>query len=222
MQAAAIVVSLAITIVAIALAARAVGEMVRVVRLGQPAKRSLGPAGPTHRDDAARDARPHPDAQVERGRRSALVRLRRFRAAVLHPGHGLRPAGRRGLRAAADRHWQPFEWSPSSSPGRCWSASRLLIAIRLRSHPARTGRPSRFAGSTMWQGYYVEGTVVGVGRVHPRAARAGVRAGRRRRQSHFPLTFFIGDALGGLSTRDAGEPGLSSWPPSRSSSRWPG
>jgi Fe-S oxidoreductase len=36
----------------------------------------------------------------------------------------------------------------------------VLIAIRLASHPARAGRKSRFAGSTMWQAYYVEATIV--------------------------------------------------------------
>jgi Fe-S oxidoreductase len=36
----------------------------------------------------------------------------------------------------------------------------VLIATRLRQRPARLGRRSRFAGSTMWQGYYVEWTIV--------------------------------------------------------------
>jgi Fe-S oxidoreductase len=38
-----------------------------------------------------------------------------------------------------------------------------LIGIRLASLPARPGRKSRFAGSTMWQAYYVEYTIVAIG-----------------------------------------------------------
>src|SRR6266508_3829267 len=40
----------------------------------------------------------------------------------------------------------------------------ILIVIRLRNRPAkpRPGRLSRFTGSTMWQGYYVEWTIVGI------------------------------------------------------------
>jgi Fe-S oxidoreductase len=37
-----------------------------------------------------------------------------------------------------------------------------LIVLRLLNHPARPGRRSRFAGSTMWQGYFVEWVVFGV------------------------------------------------------------
>lgn len=38
----------------------------------------------------------------------------------------------------------------------------VLIGIRLVNRPRRTARSSRFAGSSMWQGYYVEWTIVGV------------------------------------------------------------
>lgn len=38
----------------------------------------------------------------------------------------------------------------------------LLILVRLWGHPRRMARRSRFAGSTMWQGYYVEWTIAGV------------------------------------------------------------
>ncbi|HEV2088303.1 MAG TPA: (Fe-S)-binding protein [Cryptosporangiaceae bacterium] len=36
----------------------------------------------------------------------------------------------------------------------------VLMAIRLRERPSRPERKSRFAGSTMWQGYYVEYTIL--------------------------------------------------------------
>ncbi|HEX2361366.1 MAG TPA: (Fe-S)-binding protein, partial [Jiangellaceae bacterium] len=75
----------------------------------------------------------------------------------------------------------------------------VLIAIRLRAHPARTGRTSRFTGSRMWQGYYVEATVIGVGVciLVLRGLEYALGAGDA---SHFPSTFFIGDALSGLPT----------------------
>ncbi|RKN46412.1 (Fe-S)-binding protein [Micromonospora endolithica] len=38
----------------------------------------------------------------------------------------------------------------------------VLIAIRIRNRPTRPGGKSRFTGSTMWQGYFVEGIVLAV------------------------------------------------------------
>ncbi|MDG4834628.1 (Fe-S)-binding protein [Solwaraspora sp. WMMD1047] len=38
----------------------------------------------------------------------------------------------------------------------------VLIGIRLRNRPADAGRKSRFTGSTMWQGYFVEAVIVAV------------------------------------------------------------
>jgi len=36
----------------------------------------------------------------------------------------------------------------------------VLVVVRLANRPSREGRSSRFFGSTMWQGYYVEWTIV--------------------------------------------------------------
>lgn len=38
----------------------------------------------------------------------------------------------------------------------------VLIAIRVRNRPTRPGGKSRFTGSTMWQGYFVEAVILGV------------------------------------------------------------
>ena len=38
----------------------------------------------------------------------------------------------------------------------------VLIVIRLRNRPSRPGRRSRFTGSTMWQGYFVEWIILAV------------------------------------------------------------
>ncbi|MGH9033692.1 MAG: Fe-S oxidoreductase, partial [Acidimicrobiia bacterium] len=199
MQAAAIVVSLAITIVAIALAARAVGEMVRVVRIGQPAR------GRTDR----------PGRRTATMLRETLGHTRMLKWSAVGAAHWFVFIGfgllfftlvtAYGQLVEADfalpliGHWHPFEWAAEFITWAMLVGIGLLITIRLRSHPARTGRPSRFAGSTMWQGYYVEATVVGVGLciLALRGLEYALGAGG---QSHFPMTFFIGDALGGLST----------------------
>ncbi|MGH8824417.1 MAG: (Fe-S)-binding protein [Jiangellaceae bacterium] len=200
MQAAAIVVSVVITLVAIALAARAVGQMVGVVRLGQPA------AGRTDR----------PAIRTATMLRETLGHTRMLKWSAIGAAHWFVFIGfgllfftlvtAYGQLVEADfalpliGHWHPFEWLAEFITWAMLIGIALLIAIRLRSHPARTGRPSRFTGSTMWQGYYVEATVVGVGLciLVLRGLEYALGAGG---QSHFPMTFFIGDALGGLSTQ---------------------
>jgi Fe-S oxidoreductase len=74
-----------------------------------------------------------------------------------------------------------------------------LIVVRLVRHPKRLGRSSRFSGSTMWQGYYVEWTIVGVGLciVLLRGLEYALGQGDR---SHFPFTFWIGELFTGAST----------------------
>ena len=60
-----------------------------------------------------------------------------------------------------------------------------LMVIRQKNHPrcaaGEGGRRSRFFGSTFWQAYYVELTILGVTICIITPARAGVRAGRQRR-----------------------------------------
>jgi Fe-S oxidoreductase len=96
-------------------------------------------------------------------------------------------------------HAHPFEWITELITWAMLLGIAVLVAIRLRAHPARTGRTSRFTGSRMWQGYYVEATVIGVGVciLVLRGLEYALGAGDA---SHFPLTFFVGDALAGLPT----------------------
>ncbi|HEU0214990.1 MAG TPA: (Fe-S)-binding protein [Jiangellaceae bacterium] len=200
MQAAAIVVSVVVTLVAIALAARAVGQMVGVVRLGQPA------AGRTDR----------PGSRTATMLRETFGHTRMLKWSAVGAAHwfvfvgfgllfftlvtayGQLVDARFALPLIG--HWRPFEWLAEFITWAMLIGIGLLIAIRLRSHPARTGKPSRFTGSTMWQGYYVEATVVGVGLciLVLRGAEYALGVGDR---SHFPLTFLIGEAMGGLSTQ---------------------
>jgi Fe-S oxidoreductase len=200
MQAAAIVASVVVTLVAIALAARAVGQIVGVVRLGQPA------AGRTDR----------PGSRTATMLRETFGHTRMLKWSAVGAAHwfvfvgfgllfftlvtayGQLVDARFALPLIG--HWYPFEWLAEFITWAMLIGIGLLIAIRLRSHPARTGRPSRFTGSTMWQGYYVEATVVGVGLciLVLRGAEYALGVGDR---VHFPLTFFIGEAMGGLSTQ---------------------
>ena len=199
MQAAAIVASLAATLVAIALAAHAVSQIVRVIRMGQPAN----------------DRTNRPGRRTATMLQETLGHTRMLKWSPVGAAHWFVFIGfgllfftlvtAYGQLFDADfalpliGHWYPFEWVAEFITWAMLVGIGLLIAIRLWSHPARTGRPSRFTGSTMWQGYYVEATVVGVGLciLALRGLEYALEAGG---QAHFPMTFFIGDALGGLST----------------------
>jgi Fe-S oxidoreductase len=59
-------------------------------------------------------------------------------------------------------HWWPYEFVMELIAITALVSVLGLIAVRLLSLPTRAGRKSRFAGSTMWQGYYVEWTIVAV------------------------------------------------------------
>jgi len=80
----------------------------------------------------------------------------------------------------------------------------VLMGIRLRNRPSKPGRRSRFTGSTMWQAYYVEYTILGV-----LVCGFGIR-GLRSAAGHLPYPVWaapvshgIGAMFGGLSHRAA-------------------
>jgi Fe-S oxidoreductase/ribosomal protein S18 acetylase RimI-like enzyme len=199
MQTAAIVMSVAVTLVAVALVGRAVGQIVDVVRLGQPV--------------TGRTAQP--------GRRTAtmlretLGHTRMLKWSVVGASHWFVFIGfgllfftlvtaygqlfdpEFALPVIGAAH--PFEWAAEFITWAMLIGITVLVAIRLLAHPARTGRTSRFTGSRMWQGYYVEATVVGVGIciLLLRGLEYALGVGDT---SHFPLTFFIGDAFADLPT----------------------
>jgi Fe-S oxidoreductase len=96
-------------------------------------------------------------------------------------------------------HWRPLEWLIEIVGWVMLVSIVALIVVRLVRHPNRLGRSSRFSGSTMWQGYYVEWTIVGVGLciVLLRGLEYALGQGDR---SHFPFTFWIGELFSGAST----------------------
>ena len=85
----------------------------------------------------------------------------------------------------------------------------LLMAIRQKNHPRSAagegGRRSRFYGSTFWQAYYVELTILGVtvciGLLRALEWTLARQLGTGQDTAlHFPLTGWIGNAFSGLST----------------------
>ena len=199
MQAAAIVVSLALTVVAVALAARAVSQMFAVIQLGQPAfERTNSPAQRTV--TMLRETVGHTRMLkwtwigaahwfVFFGFILLFLTLLTAYGQIFDSGFALPVIG----------HWRPLEWLIEIVGWVMLVSIVALIVVRLVRHPKRLGRSSRFSGSTMWQGYYVEWTIVGVGLciVLLRGLEYALGQGDR---SHFPFTFWIGELFSGAST----------------------
>ncbi len=199
MQAAAIVVSLAITLVAVALAARTATQIVRVVRIGQP----------THRTDA-------PWQRTATMLRETLGHTRMLKWSLIGAAHWFVFVGfgllfftlvtAYGQLFDAEfalpliGHWWPYEFVAEVITAIMLLAIATLIVIRLVNHPERLQRRSRFAGSTMWQGYYVEWTIVGVGVcIMLLRGLEGALAGETSPSLHFPASWPLAAAFDGMS-----------------------
>ncbi len=160
MQVLAITISLAVTLVALALVARAAAYIVSVVRLGQPAPERFGDGG---------------------GRTRAMLietlgHTRMLKWSVPGAAHWFVFVGFGALfgtliEAYGELFSPDFDlpllggWVVYGALIELIAITTLLgglvlTAVRLATHPGRPRRKSRFAGSTMWQGYYVEATIV--------------------------------------------------------------
>ncbi|HEU4947903.1 MAG TPA: (Fe-S)-binding protein [Kribbella sp.] len=201
MQILAIVVSLAITLVGVALFAKTIGYMVSVVRLGQP----------TSRTD-------HPGQRTATLARESLLHTRMLQWSHIGALHWFVAFGFIGLFLSLvtafgqlfDAHWAlpvighwfVFEWVTEFLTWTGLLAIVGLILIRLGNLPkGERARYSRFFGSRAWQAYYVEYTILGV--LICILLLRGLEyalAGDEASKFHFPLTFSIGDAFSGLST----------------------
>ncbi len=161
MQVAAVLVCTAVTVVALALVLRTTLHILRVLRLGQP--------DPTRFGDYPARAR---TMLVE-----TLGHTRMLRWSVVGAAHWFVFVGfgalffslveAYGLLFSASFRfpWLLARWSPYEAFIEFIAAATLLgilvlIGVRLRSSPNQPGRKSRFVGSRMWQGYYVEWTIV--------------------------------------------------------------
>ncbi|KAB8161792.1 4Fe-4S dicluster domain-containing protein [Streptomyces sp. 3MP-14] len=165
MQLAAIVISLTLTAVAIALFSRAAVEIVRFLRLGQPV-----PAG-SRTDD--------PKARSLTLAREFLGHTRMNRWAVVGVAHWFVAIGFLTLALTIvqafgqlfQADWTlpviggflPYEMYIEFIAAMTVLGIATLIVVRLLSLPSRPGRKSRFTGSTPWQAYFVEYVILIIG-----------------------------------------------------------
>ncbi len=203
MQVLAVVVSLAITLVAIALFAKAIGSIVAVVRTGQPT------VGRTT----------HKGARWATMLKETLGHTRMLQWSHIGIMHWFVFVGfgflfftlvtAFGQLFDAEfalpliGHWVVYTWATDLITWLMLVSILGLITIRLTHLPSgRLGRYSRFSGSTMWQAYFVEAVILGIGLCiltlrGAEYALDDLDGGAARTQ--YPLTFFIGEAFGGMS-----------------------
>jgi Fe-S oxidoreductase len=162
MQKFAIAVSLTITVVAVAMVLRTAARMTRIVRLGRP--------DPERFDRPARRARTMLTETLGHTRMlrwsvPGLAHWGVFLGFIVLFGSLVEAYGE----LFSDRFHLPFT-SGLEAYGLLVEVIAaltlvgivVLMAIRLSHRPSVAGRRSRFLGSTQWQAYYVEWTIVGV------------------------------------------------------------
>lgn len=165
MQLAAIIVSLVLTVVGVALLARAVAQIYRFVKIGQPV-----PAG----------------SRTDRPKERTLTLVREFlghsrmnRWGIVGFAHWfvaigfltLPPTLVQAYGQLFQADWLlpivgdflPFEMYTEFIGVMTVVGIVILMAIRLLSLPSRAGRKSRFAGSKAWQAYFVEYVILTIG-----------------------------------------------------------
>ncbi len=101
-------------------------------------------------------------------------------------------------------HFFLYEWASEFFTLMMLIAIVALIGYRVTRPKERTrGSKGRFYGSTMWQAYFVEAVILGVGLciVVLRGAEYAIAqyAGDPASALHYPFSFGIGEALSGLS-----------------------
>ncbi|WP_149181098.1 (Fe-S)-binding protein [Streptomyces sp. TRM49041] len=165
MQLAAIIVSLTLTVVGVALFARAIANIYRFVKLGQPV-----PAGSRTDDWKARTV-----TVV----REFLGHTRMNRWGIVGFAHWfvavgfltLPPTLAQAYGQLFQADWTlpviggflPFEMYIEFIGLMTVVGIATLMVIRLLSLPSRAGRKSRFAGSKAWQAYFVEYVILTIG-----------------------------------------------------------
>jgi Fe-S oxidoreductase len=213
LQIVAVVVCLGVTAVAVALLVRTVNGFVATFRLGQPEDRG--------------------DAKGERTRtllREFLGHTRMSRLPVVAVAHWFTMVSfgvlfftllnafgqlfKPDFALPLIGHFPPFEWVTEFFAWTGLLGILVLIVIRQRQHPRSAagegGRRSRFFGSTWWQAYYVEATILGVTlciltlrgleyALSDRGGSTGTTAVSDANGLHYPLTGWLGGMLTGWS-----------------------
>jgi Fe-S oxidoreductase len=162
MQVLAITLALLSTAVALALFAQAVGRLVAVIRLGQPAPWRFGDYG-TRTATMLRETLGHTRmlkwslmgaahwfVMVAFG--ALFFTLLTAYGELFDPHFSLPFIGR----------FPPYEIAMELIAVMCLIGAVTLVVVRQLTHPRRVGRTSRFTGSTFWQAYFVEATIVAI------------------------------------------------------------
>jgi Fe-S oxidoreductase len=197
-QIVAIVVSLAITAVAVVFAVRAVRSMLGVIRLGRPT--------------SARSDKPGARWRTMLAETFGHTRMLQWRAVgVMHwfvfvgfltlsslvaTAYGQVFDPRFALPIVG--HWIVFEWWADIFSWLTLIGIGYLIVVRQRHHPRSEGRWSRFFGSTFWQAYFVEAVIAGVVICGLLLRGLEYALGEGTRWD-FPLSWFLGAPFEGLS-----------------------
>ncbi|TWH00791.1 Fe-S oxidoreductase, partial [Nocardioides sp. J9] len=201
MQTVAIVVSLAISVVAIALTARAVATMLGVIRKGQPAPgRSGNPVGRTV--TMLKETVLH--TRMLQWTWVGVLHWFAFAAFI-----ALSTAVAAAFPQLFDPEWTIpvlgkffiYEWVAELLGLLGTIAIIPLIIYRLTHRPSAIGRRSRFFGSTMWQAYFVEAMVLLEssailfirGAEYNLAKAHGGEAAEHADGFHFPVSQFFGN-----------------------------
>ncbi|WP_327176987.1 (Fe-S)-binding protein [Streptomyces sp. NBC_01335] len=165
MQLAAIIVSLVLTVVGVALISRAVAQIYRFVRLGQPVPAGSRTDNPKNRTiTLAKEFVGH-----TRMNRWGIVGVAHWFVAVGFLTLGLTILTAYGQLFKADwvlpvlGGWLPYEAYTEFIALATTVGILVLIAIRQLNLPSRPGRKSRFAGSKMGQAYFVEAVILVIG-----------------------------------------------------------
>ncbi|MFD8591924.1 (Fe-S)-binding protein [Streptomyces sp. NPDC059637] len=165
MQLAAIIVSLVLTAVGVALIARAVAQIYRFVKLGQPVPAGTRTDAPKQRTiTLVKEFLGH-----TRMNKWGLVGVAHWFVAVGFLTLPPTLATAYGQLFQADwvlpviGTWLPFEMYVEFIGLMTVLGIAVLIAIRLLNLPVRAGRKSRFAGSIAWQAYFVEYVILTIG-----------------------------------------------------------
>ncbi|MFG1805703.1 (Fe-S)-binding protein [Streptomyces sp. NPDC049040] len=165
MQLAAIIVSLVLTAVGVALIGLAIAQIYRFVRLGQSV-----PAGSRTNDPAARTTTLLREfVGHTRMNKWGVVGVAHWFVAVGFLTLVLTVVNAYGQLFKADwllpwiGDWLPYELYTEFIATFTTLGIITLIVIRLLNLPSRAGRKSRFAGSTAWQAYFVEYVVLVIG-----------------------------------------------------------
>ncbi len=165
MQLAAIIVSLVLTAVGVALIARAVAQIYRFVNIGQPVPEGTRTGNPAQRTKVLlKEFVGH-----TRMNRWGVIGVAHWFVAVGFLTLGLTIINAYGQLFKADwilpviGSWLPYELYTEFIALMTTLGIIVLIAVRLMNLPSRAGRKSRFAGSVFWQAYFVEYVILVIG-----------------------------------------------------------